>query len=153
MRCLPGLFVAALLLGCPQDGAQPAAAGGGDELLLVEAELASRLRTGQIPGDAFCEAEVPYFALRGRHVEMRCGQQAELDAVVEEVEVQGARQLKTQGGRTLRIEKIGRERYRIRGSLCDRTPTVYIAFPDARSYRQTWLKGARCPTEAMKLAE
>jgi hypothetical protein len=148
-----GLLVVVIVLGCAggEDRAAPVAQAAA-ELVLVEAELAQRMQQGAVPRDAFCEREVPLLELRGGALEARCGLEAFTDRVVEE-RVDGARRtLRTRDGRELVLQREGRQRYLVSGNPCAPRPTVHVEYPDARRYREAWLKAASCPTEDMKLA-
>ncbi|MBN2358724.1 MAG: hypothetical protein JXR83_04680 [Deltaproteobacteria bacterium] len=121
-------------------------------LVLVEAELASRLQRGQVGEDEFCEADVPRLVLTGGTLELLCGQRSERLTVESERTSGGRRRLKIAGGRQIVLEEQGQQRFRVSGNPCDRQPTVYVVFPEARSFRARWLRSATCPTEDMKLA-
>jgi len=167
MRILIVLSAGVALSGCPRADrpaapspdatlfSTPALAStevDGSALVLVEAELASRLQRGQVGTEEFCEAEVPHLVLKGGLLELQCGSRSERWVVETERSSAGHRVLTIAGGRQVELEEQGRQRYRVIGSPCDRQPTVYVVFPEARSYRTRWLKSATCPTEDLKLA-
>ena len=162
MRTLILIALASTLAGCPQEKstalppppppAPPEAPSTPEGLVLVEAELATRMQNGRLQDDEFCESEVPLLHLRGSTLEMQCGQDGERWTVVEE-KTEGARRvLKTEEGKRVVLEEKGRQRYQVTGSYCDRAPAFYVVYPEAKSFRDSWLSGAACPTEDMKLA-
>lgn len=135
----------------PATTAAPAEVDDG-ALVLVEAELAGRLQRGQTGAEEYCESDVPRLVIKGGGFEWQCGQRGER-WVIEGEQASGARRVLSCGeGRTLVLEQQGQQRYRVTGSPCDKGPTIYVVFPEARSFRARWLKSATCPTEDMKLA-
>ncbi|MFH1812299.1 MAG: hypothetical protein ABIJ09_26415 [Pseudomonadota bacterium] len=153
MRQTPLLLVV-LLSGCPDSSSTSSSpvAQASAHLVLVEAELAQSMRQGTVARDAFCEREVPVLEIRGSVLEARCGQEAILDSVTEE-RVDGARHiLRTKDGREIVLVQEGRQRFRVTGHPCGGKAAIHVEYPDARTYRDSWLKGASCPTEDMKLA-
>lgn len=121
-------------------------------LVLVEAELASRLQRGQAGAEEYCEADVPRLVLKGSALTWQCGQRSESWTVEAEQTSGDRRVLRCSGNRTLVLEQQGQQRFRVTGNPCDKKPTMYVVFPEARSFRERWLKSATCPTEDMKLA-
>jgi len=142
---------AAVASSLPRPTPAPAEVDDG-ALVLVEAELASRLQRGQIAAEEYCEADVPRLVLKGGTLEVECGQRRERLTIEADRTVGGRRVLAIKGDQQVVLEDQGRQRYRVSGSPCDKRPTVYVVFPEARSFRDRWLKSATCPTEDMKMA-
>lgn len=134
----------------PTPGSKPTAAS--DKLVLVEAQLATRMQNGQLAENEFCEANVPFLEIRGGTVEAQCKNSASLLQVEEESQTKGTRTLRTKQGISLQIEESGPQRYKVSGNPCNKAPQFYVVYPEAKGYRQEWLRGASCPTEDMKLA-
>lgn len=151
MLCIVGL------LACEKDPGQrspaPLSTTTRTSLNLVEAKLATRLSSGAMPADAWCDHAIPHLQLAGSTVRFQCANREVTWSIKRERGGQKHRTLTNADGAELTLHQISIERWQVRGSPCDQGPTVYVVFADVDKFYQDWLQQAHCPQGDMKLAD